>query len=169
MQSLGYWALWKDDEGGETWFEKVVSFCAINDGRWCTLLQDTVAIDHPPYSLKQFEHQFQNGYASSFHEFSDTFFVDGWQEDMPVSTPVDLSTILTKFDNLYPTQDALVCKIDETKDVFTDVALPGFFAQFNSDDLSSTNPGFTFYVNALLSANEGGAAPADCSAFNFVN
>lgn len=100
MNSLGYYALYKDTEGGETWAEKVASFCAINDGTFCTFLQVTQSTNFEPRSLKEFEHFFQNSYKHAFNQFSDSFFMDGWQEDAVLS-PIDLTTILSSFSNAF--------------------------------------------------------------------
>ena len=88
--------------------------------------------------------------------------MDGWQEGVD-NADIDLTVITTKFDTLYASTSA-ICKIPETKEVFEDVSNPGYFIQFSSDDLNSIdNAGFAVLVDALLAANDGIAAPADCA------
>jgi len=55
LRSLGYYALYKDDDGGLTWAQKVDEFCLINDGRWCDYFTGALIYPLKPVSLKQFE------------------------------------------------------------------------------------------------------------------
>jgi len=43
---------------------------------------------------------------------------------------LDISGVDVPFINFYPT-DSDICNIDRTKEIFEDVALPGYFVQFN--------------------------------------
>ena len=78
MKSLGYYAIFKDDEGGLTWGDKADAFCAINSDRFCDLFQAYVGLGRPVISLKELEQDAQISYKASFNEFSATWFEDGW-------------------------------------------------------------------------------------------
>jgi len=57
MKSQGYYALFKDDEGGDDWATKVANVCpSIYDGRWCEYVEDSVSENYPAFSLTEWEH-----------------------------------------------------------------------------------------------------------------
>ena len=73
------------------------------------------------------------------------------------------------FQNLFVTESE-ECNIDETKQIFDDVSLPGYFIQFNTpnkSDLNASDSGYNTLFLSLLAANVGGDAPANCAAFGF--
>lgn len=105
-------------------------------------------------------------YKQAFNQYSDSFFVDGWQEDAELS-PIELKTILSPFNILYPKTD-IDCDIEATKKILEDVDLPGYYFEVSADvtELDSSLRAFQFFVDSGLKTS---AVPDNCAAFAWNN
>lgn len=149
MKSQGYYAIFKDDEGGDDWATKVANVCpTLYDGRWCQFAEDSIGQNYPAFSLVEWEHLFQQSYKREFDSFSATWFTDGWLDETDVAD-IDLTVVTNNIFNNYALDDPLCGEVQLTKDIFASNS-PAFFNQWSTNDLDSSNSAFVSALAAFV-------------------